>query len=547
LHRAPDDSGLGFWASAAAGGVQNRINVLNGFEASGEFQTLVSTLYGTASNDNQRTEHFVDNFYLAALARHATSTELQQQRDRLNNAAAIGYANVQGEAETMGRELLASQVTNFSIGESQFVTNLYEAFMQRGPDAGGLGFWTSQAGINNAAQRQNVLNAFATCGPARDLSGTLYREVFWLVSDQLGTPRIVVNKSGSLASVKRHDYLPFGEEIGSAQVGLIGGRDTTLGYLADSVRQKFTAYEADGETGLNFAQARYQSTVQGRFTSVDPVGASANVGDPQSFNRYSYVENMPTNFTDPSGTMMNDASMGYADVAGIWMGGGDPSFGGFENGRSIIAARDTERTAMIQARIDGKLAQSYLDAGNIRAANDIFKNNSNVGRLENGKELWGTDATVQESSSKRVEGPFVLRKGAEKADKLNGTRSKTKACALWVQQMAAEEGINLGPADNWIGGEQVLTNDVAPGTVAISGLNENGEYPNADKYNHTVLILDKFPGGFNVLENVNGHIQKRAVTGNGDYFRGADQYFVLKIVVTYRGGLGTNAPNTTRP
>jgi RHS repeat-associated protein len=313
LHRAPDDSGLGFWAGQAAGSVQNRTAVLNAFEASSEFQTLVSTLYGSASSDNQRTEHFVNNFYLGVLGRDATATELQQQRDRLNAAAALSYATVQGEAETMGRELMAAQVTNFSVSETQFVTNLYEAFLQRGPDSGGLSFWAGQAGTNNSTARQNVLNAFATSGSFRDLAGTLYREVFWLVSDQLGSPRLVVDKSGSLAGVKRHDYLPFGEEMGGAQVALIGGRQGTNGYIADSVRQKFTGYESDGETGLNYAQARYQSCVQGRFTSVDPFGASAGVVNPQSFNRYSYVENRPTTAIDPSGMALSDIGIIQTD------------------------------------------------------------------------------------------------------------------------------------------------------------------------------------------------------------------------------------------
>lgn len=318
LHRAPDDPGLGFWSGQAAGSVQNRINVLNGFEASGEFQTLVSTLYGSASSDNQRTENYVNKLYLAALGRDATSTEMQQQRDRLNNAAAVSFATVQGEAETIGRELMASQVTNFSVSESQFVTNLYEAFLQRGPDAGGLGWWTSQTGTNNSTARQNVLNAFATCGPARDLAGTLYREVYWLVNDHLGTPRMIVDKSGSLAGVKRHDYLPFGEEIGGAQVAMIGGRQGVPGYVSDTVRQKFTGYEYDAETGLNYAQARYQSSVQGRFTSVDPLGASANTANPQSFNRYTYVYNSPTNLTDPTG-MMAGAEYGWSAVQdGFW-------------------------------------------------------------------------------------------------------------------------------------------------------------------------------------------------------------------------------------
>jgi RHS repeat-associated protein len=130
--------------------------------------------------------------------------------------------------------------------------------------------------------------------------------VQWLVTDQLGTPRMVVDQTGNLSSVKRHDYLPFGEEIGGPQVGFIGGRTGTPGYVADTVREKFTGYQYDAETGLNYAQARYQSSVQGRFTSVDPLGASADIGDPQSFNRYTYVQNMPLTAVDPTGMSLSD-------------------------------------------------------------------------------------------------------------------------------------------------------------------------------------------------------------------------------------------------
>jgi RHS repeat-associated protein len=130
--------------------------------------------------------------------------------------------------------------------------------------------------------------------------------VNWLVSDHLGTPRMIVDESGSLANMQRHDYLPFGEEIGSAQVALIGGRSGTHGYVAGNARQKFTGYEADSETGLYYAHARYQSSMQGRFTGVDPLGASASIGDPQSFNRYSYVQNTPLTAVDPTGMALSD-------------------------------------------------------------------------------------------------------------------------------------------------------------------------------------------------------------------------------------------------
>ena len=265
------------------------------------FASLVANLYGTAASDNERTEHFVNDFYLGAYGRNATPTELQQQRDALNAAAAQGLSQVQAQAQTFGRSLFAAQVNDGSISNTQYVTNLYEAFLQRGPDTVGLGYWSGQASVGSG--RQNVLNAFATCPAFRELSGTLYREANWLVSDHLGTPRMIANKSGALSSVRRHDYLPFGEEIGGPQVALIGGRTTTQGYGGDIVRQKFTLYERDNETGLDYAKARSYAYTRGRFTTPDPLPASGEAAIPQSWNRYSYVLNNPLKFIDPSGMM----------------------------------------------------------------------------------------------------------------------------------------------------------------------------------------------------------------------------------------------------
>ncbi|MCW5970178.1 MAG: RHS repeat-associated core domain-containing protein [Blastocatellales bacterium] len=124
--------------------------------------------------------------------------------------------------------------------------------------------------------------------------------VKWLVGDQLGTPRMVVDSSGELTGangVVRHDYLPFGEEIG----GGIGIRGSSSGYGMDTVRQKYTGYERDGETGLDFAQARYFASAQGRFTSPDPLLESGKIAIPQSWNRYAYTLNRPLTLIDPTG------------------------------------------------------------------------------------------------------------------------------------------------------------------------------------------------------------------------------------------------------
>jgi RHS repeat-associated protein len=122
------------------------------------------------------------------------------------------------------------------------------------------------------------------------------QKVQWLISDQLGTPRMVLDQSGALANMKRHDYLPFGEEL----IVPTSGRSAAMGYSGgDGIRQQFTSQERDVETGLDYFSARYYGSVQGRFTGVD-AGPFTPV-DPQNLNRYSYVQNNPLKFVDPSG------------------------------------------------------------------------------------------------------------------------------------------------------------------------------------------------------------------------------------------------------
>lgn len=136
----------------------------------------------------------------------------------------------------------------------------------------------------------------------------------YLTSDNLGTPRINTDSTGQVVS--RSDYLPYGEEI----VGL-GSRSSGQGYAADDVRQGFTSYENDGETRLDYAQARMYHRPTGRFLSPDPYNiileAKAEkdrkqaqkklqeyLAKPQQWNRFAYVTNNPLVLVDPSGEVL---------------------------------------------------------------------------------------------------------------------------------------------------------------------------------------------------------------------------------------------------
>lgn len=120
--------------------------------------------------------------------------------------------------------------------------------------------------------------------------------VQYLLMDKQGSTRAVLDAGGNVVS--RHDTLPFGEEIGSGT----GLRNSGQGYGAvDLSRQRYAGMERDEATGLEHTGWRKYESLAGRWTSPDPYSGSMSLGDPQSLNRYNYVQNDPINLTDPAG------------------------------------------------------------------------------------------------------------------------------------------------------------------------------------------------------------------------------------------------------
>ena len=120
----------------------------------------------------------------------------------------------------------------------------------------------------------------------------------YLTTDHLGSPRIITDQNGAVIS--RKDFAAFGDEIFTPQRT---GGPSGNGYDPPNIRQDYTGYQKDGESSLEYAEARYYNSGHGRFTTVDPLTASAVTRNPQTFNRYSYVLNSPYESTDPLGLM----------------------------------------------------------------------------------------------------------------------------------------------------------------------------------------------------------------------------------------------------
>ena len=127
---------------------------------------------------------------------------------------------------------------------------------------------------------------------------------FFNHTDWLGTERVQSAVNGTACETVTS--LPFGD-----------GMDTSGS--CDPTSLRFTGKERDWESNLDNFGARYNSSNLGRFMSPDPDEASgfAHMGDPQSWNGYSYVRNDPLNGTDPSGMILQLAGDIQADEQGL--------------------------------------------------------------------------------------------------------------------------------------------------------------------------------------------------------------------------------------
>jgi RHS repeat-associated protein len=77
------------------------------------------------------------------------------------------------------------------------------------------------------------------------------------------------------------------------------GEATTTSFALQTGHREFTGHEAIPDVGLINMNGRVYDPVLGRFLSPDPNVQFAS--DLQSYNRYSYVQNNPLKYTDPTG------------------------------------------------------------------------------------------------------------------------------------------------------------------------------------------------------------------------------------------------------
>jgi len=149
-----------------------------------------------------------------------------------------------------------------------------------------------------------------------------------LAQDNLGGTALVMNSTGGVVS--RMGYYPYG--MTWTEQGVMPTDRLYTG------QQRFGA-----KSGMYNYVSRFYSADMGRFPQPDSIQPS--VFEPQALSRYTYVNNNPTNFTDPSGHF----GYGVIPVDPGGGGGGDPVLPpGYDDGSFYDRVRNPGQTIAYQ-------------------------------------------------------------------------------------------------------------------------------------------------------------------------------------------------------
>lgn len=179
--------------------------------------------------------------------------------------------------------------------------------------------------------------------PLAEVAGNQTASPMYRLTDHLGSLVVETDNSGN--PIGSNLYAPYGQ------------------MMASSVSDPFayTSLERDTENGSYHATMRNYSLAPGRWLSPDPYDGSYDLMNPQSLNRYAYVNGNPLAYTDPTGLML-DGAVGAAApgvcaanpiaCAALFVGGAlldwkvfDNIFGGGPSFHGSLSPRPTSGTS----------------------------------------------------------------------------------------------------------------------------------------------------------------------------------------------------------
>jgi len=201
---------------------------------------------------------------------------------------AMTSRTVAGQTSTLTwdvRHRLTS-VTKGAVSSSYVYDADAQRLLRRDPDGSGGTTTTlyleghelarSQSGAVSATRYYAIGKATVACRGG----STLY----WMAGDVQGSVS-TMTQAGTTSS-RRQRYLPYGGPRGA--VNQLWTERGWLGQVEDDV------------TGLTYLNQRYYDPTLSRFVAADPL---VKPGEPQTLDAYSYADNDPATFLDPSGLL----------------------------------------------------------------------------------------------------------------------------------------------------------------------------------------------------------------------------------------------------
>lgn len=168
-------------------------------------------------------------------------------------------------------------------------------------------------------------------------------KVLYLHHDQQGSTRMLTDASGTVQRTMSYDA--YGNPAGST-----GTATTPLGY---------DGQYTDADTGLIYLRARSYDPATAQFISVDP-----EVGNTHA--PYSYADDNPLTFTDPTGlSIFDEIGEGLEDVATRYVGFVDgftsPVLGGTAAIRGALGLNGGLETCSLEYQVANSIGQ--IDVG----------------------------------------------------------------------------------------------------------------------------------------------------------------------------------------
>jgi RHS repeat-associated protein len=214
---------------------------------------------------------------------------------------------------------------------------------------------------------------------------------FYVMTDQAGSPRRVVNQAGTV--VKTVEYDAFGRVLSET------GTETLVHGFAGGL--------ADPVTGLVRMGMRDYDPAAGRWTAKNPLlfGGGAS-------NLYSYAGNNPVNISDPSGLPSLSVSAGAGGMLGVKGAWNDKGFSfcwefGVGIGASTELDLDTETIDPSQSRL---FASGEVGAGPLKGSLE-YEYDTLGGPCMEGEGQWKPKACFfvcyGDSDGVTVENPYM--------------------------------------------------------------------------------------------------------------------------------------------